>query len=112
MLNANERYHHLSEDPMQTVEIRVKGQIDLDWSDWIGGLTVSHNNMGETVLTGLVQDQAALYGLLARLADLGLQLNSVTAGGIKVDDHVEMGNRKRTLDYGRFVSEINEEEEA
>ena len=64
---------------MQQIEIRVKGQIDRDWSDWMSGLAITHTSLGETVLTGAVRDQAALYGLLARLADLGLQLNSVTS---------------------------------
>ncbi len=62
---------------MQSVEIRVKGQIDERWSDWFAGLTITHTDQGETVLTGPVVDQAALYGLLSRLRDLGLPLVSV-----------------------------------
>ena len=58
-----------------------KGQIDRDWSDWIGGLTITHTGPGETVLTGSVRDQAALYGLVSRLADLGLQLIALSSGG-------------------------------
>ena len=64
---------------MQQIEIRIKGQIDRDWSDWMGGLAITHSEQGETVLTGSVRDQAALYGLLNRLSDLGLQLNSVSS---------------------------------
>lgn len=67
---------------MQHVEIHVKGQIDRDWSDWMGGLAVTHTSEGETVLTGPVRDQAALYGLLSKISDLGLQLNSVTTTAI------------------------------
>ena len=63
---------------MQQVEIRIKGHIDRDWSDWISGSSVVHTDQGETALSGLVRDQAALYGLLSRLSDLGLQLSSVT----------------------------------
>ncbi|MEK7354086.1 MAG: hypothetical protein AABZ77_06250 [Chloroflexota bacterium] len=70
---------------MQQIEIRIKGQIDYDWSDWMGGLIITHTGQGETVLTGSVRDQAALYGLLSRLSDLGLQLNSVNSTGIKPD---------------------------
>ena len=66
---------------VQQVEIRVKGHIDRDWSDWIGGLTITHTSPGETVLTGSVRDQAALYGLLSRLADLGLQLIALSSLG-------------------------------
>ncbi len=62
---------------MQQVEIRVKGQIDERWSDWLEGLTITHTTEGETVLAGHVLDQSALYGLIARLRDLGLPLLSV-----------------------------------
>jgi len=62
---------------MQKVEIRVKGRIDQDWSDWFEGLTITHTDEDETILSGTVVDQAALYGLLARLRDLGLPLLSV-----------------------------------
>ena len=66
---------------MQQVEIRLKGHIGLDWSDWLGGLSIIQTKKGETVLVGTVRDQAALRGLLDRLADLGLQLLSVTVTG-------------------------------
>ena len=67
---------------MQTVEIRVKGRIDEHWSDWFDDLAISYDE-GETVLNGQVADQAALYGLLARLRDLGLALVSVRPTGDK-----------------------------
>lgn len=59
---------------MQQVQIRVKGQIDERWSEWLDGLTITHTEEGETVLSGEVLDQAALYGLIAKLRDLGLPL--------------------------------------
>jgi hypothetical protein len=62
---------------VQKVEIRVKGQIDERWSAWLEGLTIQHMEADETVLTGLVADQAALYGLIAKLRDLGLPLSAV-----------------------------------
>jgi hypothetical protein len=62
---------------MQSIEVRVKGRIDEHWSDWFEGLTITYTDQGETLLTGEVVDQAALYGLLARLRDLGLPLVSV-----------------------------------
>jgi hypothetical protein len=61
---------------MPSVEIRVKGHIDEHWSDWFDDLTITHAE-GATVLTGDVADQSALYGLLAKLRDLGLALVSV-----------------------------------
>ena len=63
---------------MHSIEIRVKGQIDRDWSDWIGGLVISYTDEGNTVLTGQVRDQAALYGLLEKLSNVGMQLLSFT----------------------------------
>ena len=65
---------------MQTVEIRVKGRIDEHWSDWFDDLAISYDE-GETVLSGQVADQSALYGLLAKLRDLGLALVSVKHTG-------------------------------
>ncbi len=65
---------------MQKIEVRVKGQIDRDWSDWMGGLAISYTGQGETVLNGSVRDQAALCGLLNKLNDLGIQLVSVAQG--------------------------------
>jgi hypothetical protein len=56
--------------------IRVKGVLESDWSDWFDGLTVAPSPNGETLITGPVQDQAALYGLLIRVHDLGLELIS------------------------------------
>ena len=80
---------------MQKIEIRIKGHIDRDWSDWMGGLIITHTGR-ETVLTGSVRDQAALYGLLSRLADLGLQLNSVTSAGTNMEGN--SGTANETLE--------------
>jgi hypothetical protein len=73
---------------LQVVEIRIKGRIDEHWSDWFEGLTITHTDEGETLLTGEVVDQAALYGLLAKLRDLGLALVSV--------EHVERDQEEGT----------------
>ena len=62
---------------MQQVEIRVKGRIDERWWEWLGDVTITYTDQGETLLTGLVADQSALYGLVAKLRDLGLPLVSV-----------------------------------
>ena len=59
---------------MLKVEIQVKGHIDKDWSEWLGGLTIAHTEEDNTVLTGSLPDQAALYGLIAQLRNLGLPL--------------------------------------
>jgi hypothetical protein len=62
---------------MQEVEIRLKGQIDPGWSSWLGTLSVAHLPGGETILTGPVRDQSALYGLIERLSSLGFELLQV-----------------------------------
>ena len=62
---------------MEKVEIRIKEEIDENWADWFGDLVIRHAEQNETVLTGCVADQAALYGVLIKLRDLGLSLVSV-----------------------------------
>lgn len=57
--------------------IRIKGHLDTLWSDWLEGLTIIPEADGETLLCGLVSDQAALYGLLKKMRDMGLGLISV-----------------------------------
>ena len=58
-------------------EIRVKGHLDDRWVNWFGGLTITLEESGDTLLTGQVVDQAALHGLLKRVRDLGMPLISV-----------------------------------
>jgi len=58
-------------------EIRFKGHLDDRWSAWFEGLTITLEDNGDTLLTGLVIDQAALHGLIKKVRDLGLLLISV-----------------------------------
>lgn len=58
-------------------KIRIKGHLDSRWTDWFGGLTITLADNGDTLLTGLVVDQAALHGLLRKVRDLGMPLLSV-----------------------------------
>jgi hypothetical protein len=64
-------------DPPMLYEIRVKGHLDERWADWFGGLTITLEEGGNTLLTGPVIDQAALHGLLKKVRDLGMSLLSV-----------------------------------
>jgi len=64
-------------DEPAVYQIRIKEHLDAPWADWFGGMTVTPEDNGETLLTGPVVDQAALYGLLKRLRDLGITLLSV-----------------------------------
>jgi hypothetical protein len=61
-------------------QIRIKGHLGREWTDWLGGLTITLEDNGETLLTGPVVDQAALYGLLRKVRDVGMPLVSVNRG--------------------------------
>jgi hypothetical protein len=58
-------------------QIRLKGHLGREWTDWFGGLTITLEEDDDTLLTGPVIDQAALHGLLKKVRDLGLTLVSV-----------------------------------
>ena len=66
-------------DPSQPVvyQIRIKGHLGSQWTDWFEGLTITLEDNGDTLLTGPVIDQAALHGLLKKVRDLGMPLLSV-----------------------------------
>ena len=61
----------------QMYQIRLKGHLDPRHEEWFDGFTMTLRPNGETILTGQVADQAALYGLLFRIRDLGIPLLSV-----------------------------------
>ena len=58
-------------------QIRIEGHLSRHWTGWFEGLTITLEDKGDTLLTGPVVDQAALYGLLRKVRDLGLPLLSV-----------------------------------
>lgn len=63
---------------MAVYEIRIRGHLDRRWVAWFEEMTITQLENGETVLSGPLADQAALYGLLRKVRDLGLPLLSVT----------------------------------
>ena len=64
-------------DIPRVYEIRVECHLGDRWSDWFDGLTIRNDPNGETRLTGLISDQTALYGVLAKIHNLNLVLVSV-----------------------------------
>ncbi len=76
MPKENERNPDPSQPPIY--QIRLKGQLGSQWSDWFEGLAVALADDGNTLLTGPVTDQAALHGLLKKIRGLGMILLSVS----------------------------------
>jgi hypothetical protein len=66
-------------DPGQPMvyQIRIKGHLGRQWTNWFGGLAITQEDNGETLLTGPVVDQAALHGVLRKVRDLAMPLLSV-----------------------------------
>lgn len=66
-------------DPRQPVvyQIRVRGHLGPQWKEWFGGVTITLEDNGDTLLSGPVVDQAALHSLLKKVRDLGMPLISV-----------------------------------
>lgn len=67
---------HMIDAPAR-YELRVAGQLSPELADWFDGFTVTPGPEGTTVLAGIVADQSALHGALARVRDLGLTLLTV-----------------------------------
>jgi hypothetical protein len=62
------------------VKILLGGHLDKEWLDWLEGVTILHTGGNQTLLSGSIQDQAALYGLITKLRDLGFRLMSISYG--------------------------------
>ena len=60
-------------------QLRVKGHLGAQWGAWFGGMTVTQDDTGATLITGPVADQAALHGLLRKVRDLGLTLLALSS---------------------------------
>ena len=68
----------IDRNQLPVYEIRIKGHLSSQWTDWFEGLTITLEENGDTLLIGPVTDQAALYGLLKKVRDLGMPLVSVS----------------------------------
>jgi hypothetical protein len=85
-------------------QIRIKGHLGREWTDWFGCLTLTLEDNGDTLLTGPVVDQAALHGLLRKVRDLGVPLLSVNrvkpseveASEVNETHHTRSNKRRHT----------------
>lgn len=76
-------------DPPVVYQIRIKGHLGPQWTDWFDGLTITLEEDGNTLLAGPVVDQAALHGILKKIRDTGLPLLSVNRPGPRPQDRVD-----------------------
>ena len=74
---SNEREPKPDPGATMVYQIRLKGYLGPQWTDWFEGLAITLEQDGDTLLTGPIVDQAALYGLLKKVRDLGIPLVSV-----------------------------------
>lgn len=65
---------------MKHVKIRVQGCLDQHWAEWLEGFTITYTENEETLLVGDVPDQAAFYGIIGKLRDLGVKLIAARFG--------------------------------
>jgi hypothetical protein len=91
---SNKRILKTDPTQMMVYQIRIEGHLGPQWKDWFGDLSISLESNGDTLLTGPVIDQTALYGLLKKVRDLGAPLVSVVrvkAGQTNVSDYESGG---------------------
>ena len=77
---------------MEEIKIRIRKQINFDWSDWLDGLSITQTNDGETILSGCIRDQSAWRGLINLIADLNLPLSSIESK--KITTSTKSGMRR------------------
>ena len=77
-------------------QIRVKGHLSNQWVDWFSGLEIENQPDGQAVLSGPLPDQAALYGVLNRMRDLGLALVSLNCVDLIHDEALTTGEKPVT----------------
>ena len=74
---SNKRIMQSENEQSMTYQIRIKGHLDSQWTEWFEGLTITLEANGDTILSGSVIDQSALHSLLKKIRDLGMPLVSV-----------------------------------
>lgn len=84
-------------------QIRLEGQLDSQWEDWFGGMTITLEANGDTCLTGQVVDQAALHGLLKKIRDLGMPLVSVSRVQTEAT-HPYLSNKENSMNTTKMTT--------
>lgn len=81
-------------DQPSVFQIRIKGHLGHQWTDWFDGMAITLEDDGNTLLTGPVVDQATLHGLIKKVRDLGMPLVSIDS---VLPDRVDISvNKKKT----------------
>ena len=81
-------------DQTSVFQIRIKGHLGHQWTDWFDGMDITLEDDGNTLLTGPVADQSTLHGLIKKVRDLGMPLVSIDSG---LPDRVDISvNKKKT----------------
>jgi hypothetical protein len=91
MLPAEAGPQHRSDRPL-VYQVRIRGHLGQQWTDWFDGLSITLEEDGNTVLEGPVVDQAALHGILKKVRDLGMPLLSVNSLGPASQDNNQMAH--------------------
>lgn len=91
---SNKLTPHPDSSQPTVYQIRLKGHLDSEWTDWFDGLTITLEENSETLLTGPMMDQAALHGLLKKVRDLGMPLVSVNP--IQFSETASISFKKRS----------------
>ena len=84
-------------DTVEIYEIKIQGHLDIKWSEWLYGLTITHERDGSTTLRGPLPDQIVLHSVLNRLRDMNLPLLSVkqiVSDGQTIKDEVQGVNHE------------------
>jgi hypothetical protein len=89
---TSEHYSKREVNQPMVYQIRIKGHLGQQWTDWFEGLTITLEEDGNTLLAGLIIDQPALYGILKKVRDLGAPLLSVNSVGSSPQDNKQATN--------------------
>jgi hypothetical protein len=79
----------------EVYQITLEGHLSPEWADWFGGLAITLQDSGNTLLTGPVVDQAALHGLLRKVRDLGMSLLAVNRVGFGLEDTPQVERQEK-----------------